>query len=236
MNRYLPLLIAAAVAGVLGYILEPLFRPLVMAEHRTARSVTAPDAVQLPESVTLTGAVIFNNPATGERVTLPVGTTLELLRVEGGRAVLQAPDTNHPLAVDVSLTSLVPAAPPVPEPKPEHGPEPEPGPESEPGPEPEPEPEPEPPAVEESTPEPSEIVRIMRQSIENREIKSFASDQVREWHPGPEETHDGETYQTGTLLYDEELVFSDKTLKAKALIKDGKVVRWMWPDLGMDIK
>ena len=54
------------------------------------------------------------------------------------------------------------------------------------------------------------------------------------------ENNFGFFYETGvlptTVLYDKELLFGDKTLKAKALINDGKVVRWCWPDLGMDIK
>ena len=94
----------------------------------------------------------------------------------------------------------------------------------------------EPEAVETPGPEPDALVKIMQQSINEAEIAEFQADQVREWLPGPEETVDGEIYQTGTVLYDKELLFGDKTLKAKALINDGKVVRWCWPDLGMDIK
>ena len=77
----------------------------------------------------------------------------------------------------------------------------------------------------------------MKASIQAGEIKEFGFDQVLEWVAGEgEETIDGESYQTGLASYKAETVFGVKTIHAKALIKGGKVVRWLWPKSGMEIK
>ena len=84
---------------------------------------------------------------------------------------------------------------------------------------------------------PADVVGVMQASIKGGEIKEFSFDQVLEWQAtdGPEK-FDGETYQTGIAAYKAETVFGVKTIQAKALIKDGKVVRWLWPKSGMEIK
>ena len=79
-------------------------------------------------------------------------------------------------------------------------------------------------------------VTIMQQIIRNGEIKEFTFDQVLGWKPEPTETVDGQEFQTGTVSYKAETIFGVKTIQAKALIKDGKVQRWIWPKSGMEIK
>jgi hypothetical protein len=80
-------------------------------------------------------------------------------------------------------------------------------------------------------------VAIMKASIQSGEIKQFTFDQVLEWQPGEgSETIDGESYQTGIASYKAETIFGVKTTQAKALIQGGKVVRWLWPKSGMEIK
>jgi len=77
----------------------------------------------------------------------------------------------------------------------------------------------------------------MQASIKGGEIKEFTFDQVLDWQASQQpETIDSETYQTGIASYKAETVFGVKTIQAKALIKDGKVVRWLWPKSGMEIK
>jgi hypothetical protein len=83
----------------------------------------------------------------------------------------------------------------------------------------------------------SDVVAVMKASINAGEIREFTFDQVLEWQPGEApETVDGEIYQSGVASYKAETVFGVKTIQAKALIKDGKVVRWLWPKSGMEIK
>jgi hypothetical protein len=105
---------------------------------------------------------------------------------------------------------------------------------------------PEPVAPVPTTPEPTapqtsssnaDVVAVMQASIKNRDIEEFGADQVTEWSPEAKvETIDGEVYGIGMLSYKAETVFGEKIIEAKALIQDGKVVRWLWPKSGMEIK
>ncbi|MEO5713883.1 MAG: hypothetical protein ABIT37_10395 [Luteolibacter sp.] len=122
---------------------------------------------------------------------------------------------------------------------------------------PAPTPAPEAPPMEEATPAPaaepapapapetpaapaaagsSDVVTAMQQSIKAAQIKEFTFEQVLNWEAGADETVDGETYQTGLASYKAETIFGMKTIQAKALLKAGKVQRWIWPKSGMEIK
>ena len=137
-----------------------------------------------------------------------------------------------------------PAPAPVPQPEPVPAPEPAPVVQPQPAVEPVPEPAPEP--VVEPVPEPVSpggaglgepgIVKAMQQSIRSGQIQEFKFEQVLGWKAGPEEEVDGEKYQTGLVAYKAETIFGVKNIQAKALIKDGQVIRWIWPKSGMEIR
>lgn len=76
----------------------------------------------------------------------------------------------------------------------------------------------------------------MQESVQAAQIKEFTFAQVLEWKAGSDESVDGETYQTGIASYKAETIFGVKTIQAKALLKGGKVQRWIWPKSGMEIK
>lgn len=76
----------------------------------------------------------------------------------------------------------------------------------------------------------------MQESLRSGQIKEFTFDQVLDWKAGTEEAVDGENYATGLVSYKAETIFGVKTIQAKALIKDGKVAKWIWPKSGMEIK
>jgi hypothetical protein len=76
----------------------------------------------------------------------------------------------------------------------------------------------------------------MQESIRDGQIKEFKFEQVLGWKAGENETVDGQTFQTGLVSYKAETIFGVKTIQAKALIQKGKVVRWIWPKSGMEIK
>lgn len=80
------------------------------------------------------------------------------------------------------------------------------------------------------------MVKVMQESIRGAQVKEFTFDQVLGWEAGGDETVDGEIFKTGTVSYKAETIFGVKTIQAKALIKDGKVQRWIWPKSGMEIK
>ena len=56
------------------------------------------------------------------------------------------------------------------------------------------------------------------------------------WTPGGETERDGTTYQSGTAKYKAETIFGVKEIEAQALIREGRVVLWVWPKSGMEIK
>jgi hypothetical protein len=173
-----------------------------------------------------------------------------------GTILIAETDLLQQLAANPPPTAVIPATPaggdseepaaaPAPPPMPEPAPAPVPAP-AEPPAAPEPAPAPAPaPATPEPTPAtpapaaaagPSDVVQVMQESIKAAQIKEFTFEQVLEWTAGPDETVDGETYQTGLASYKAETIFGVKTIQAKALIKGGKLQRWIWPKSGMEIK
>ena len=82
----------------------------------------------------------------------------------------------------------------------------------------------------------SDVVKIMQESVRSQQIKEFTLPQVLGWKAEADETVDGEAFQVGTLTYKAETIFGVKTIQAKALIKGGKVQRWIWPKSGLEIK
>ena len=82
-----------------------------------------------------------------------------------------------------------------------------------------------------------DVVSVMQASIKAGDIKEFTFEQVLDWKANDApETIEGESYQSGLASYKAETVFGVKTIQAKALVQDGKVVRWLWPKSGMEIK
>lgn len=81
-----------------------------------------------------------------------------------------------------------------------------------------------------------ETVKLMQASLKAAEIKEFTFDQVTEWTSGTDEIHDGQNYQIGLASYKATTIFGEKIIPVKALIKDGKVQRWIWPKSGKTIK
>jgi hypothetical protein len=98
----------------------------------------------------------------------------------------------------------------------------------------EPEPEPEPETPKELSEE--QVVALMKESIAGGAVKEFKSDQVKGWKIGDMETIDGTEYQTGLAAYEAQTIFGVKPVQAKALIKDGKIERWVYAKSGMEIQ
>ena len=138
-----------------------------------------------------------------------------------------------------------PTPPPEPPPVVKNDPAPAPEPMPEPAPEPTPPPTPDPaptPAIPDPVPlaggamGEADIVKTMQDSIKGGAVKEFKFEQVLAWKGGTEEVVDGTTYHTGEAAYKAETIFGVKTMQAKALIKDGKVAKWVWKTSGMEIK
>jgi hypothetical protein len=156
-------------------------------------------------------------------------------------------------AVAVNPPPVVPTQPPAvaaTDPTPAPVPEPVPAPEPMPVPEPAPAVVPVVPPADgdfvvppENPPEPApipatavDVVAVMKKHISEGNIKEFTFNQVQGWKAEPNEVIDGETYQIGLIRYNAETIFGNKSIEAKALIKNGQVVRWIWPKSNMEIK
>jgi hypothetical protein len=171
--------------------------------------------------------------------------------------VIEVMEKDGKIVVTPKTPESAPALPKA-DPAPAPAPAPEPVVKNDPAPAPEPTPEPpvvqnEPEKMDETPapapepiPEPAPVggeamgeealVALMQESIKGGQVKEFTFDQVMKWSAGPEEEVDGAKYQTGLAEYKAETIFGVKTMKAKALIKDGKVAKWIWATSGMEIK
>jgi hypothetical protein len=118
-----------------------------------------------------------------------------------------------------------------------------------PAPEPEitPEPEPEPEIVvmpEPEKPEVKPVVRLSEQelidalkaSVKAGDVNEFSFEQVIAWKRGSEELVGSDSFEVGMVTYKADTIFDVQELDAKALIKDGKVVKWLWPTTNTEMR
>lgn len=256
-------LLGLAAIGSLGYVAEPFLRgtltakgngPSVPARETTPLppSPAAPSIdlsklapSQLPERVLLYADAKVADASSGVTLKIEAGNRVKLLRIEGNDAVISPGEGPFQGTVAVSGTDLLeqlatnpPSAPATVQPpaEPAKPAEPETPPAM-----PEPAPaeaapaEPAPPAAPVAAPA-ADVVGAMQASIRAAQIKEFQFDQVQEWTEEPDETIDGESYKIGIASYKAETMFGVRVIQAKALIKDGKVSRWVYRKSGMDMK
>jgi hypothetical protein len=229
-------ILGLVVAGICGYSLEPRFRRTLTGKtpgekpsiSYPAQAPAAQPAIdlakipsdRLPAKVLLKAEAELADSASDLKVKVSAGSQINLIRLEGANVIISPGAGSFEGIIPIEQTDLMeqlaamrdtlPPAEPTPEPTPE----------------------PEPAAAGSG-----DHVAIMKASIQAGEIKEFYFDQVLEWLPGEgTETIDGQVYQTGIASYKAETVFGVKTIQAKALIQGGKVVRWLWPKSGMEIK
>ena len=76
----------------------------------------------------------------------------------------------------------------------------------------------------------------MRDSLQIKPTKEFGVSQITDWSAGPTETIDGETYETGIVSYEATTILGQKTMRAKALIKNGHIEKWIHAKSGVQIE
>ena len=257
MKRFL-ILLGVAIAAVFGYIVEPDLR--LSARSHTDAPVIDPAKLepwQLPEKVTLKTELKSSDKASAITITLAPGSSVKLLRVNGGNAVIRPDNTPYSIVLPISQTDLMEqlaAHPPTGpmqvsaitqaeepkqaeptqravEPMPAPAPAPTPAQTVEPAPVPVPEPAPKPADV-----APIDVVQVMKDHISTGQIKEFSIEQVVEWQPEADETLNGVVYKTGSVSFKVTTYLGPKTIQAKAYIKDGKVCRWVGYKSGLEIK
>ena len=105
-------------------------------------------------------------------------------------------------------------------------------------PEPVVEPEPIQPNILAKTPALSSVqmLELMKKSVTNRKVKEFAFQDVANWEITGVKEIDGNEYQVGEVTYEQNSIFGNKTLKAKALFQEEELVKWVWPETHAEMK
>lgn len=215
---------------------------------------------ELPEKVTLKKLTEVSPKEGTSVVELPAGTVVRVKGLEGrevligamsgsfeGRAAILATDLVEQVAQAraVELFGVVAQVDPTPTPTPVPAPTPAPVPTPVPTPTPAPVPTPTPTPAPAPAPTPApvptalaaeQIEALMQENIKGGGVKEFKFVDVKGWKAGEEEDVDGVTYQTGLAAYQADTIFGPKTVQAKALIKDGKIVKWVYAKTGMEIR
>lgn len=74
-----------------------------------------------------------------------------------------------------------------------------------------------------------EIIAAMKAHLAAGGVKEFTADQAISWEIGKEETVNGSTYkQSGRVKFTAQTILGKQTHGAIALIKDGKIEKWVW--------
>ena len=220
----------------------------------------------LPETVTIEKPTVIPTSGGEGQVRLKKGDVVTLLNRKNDSLIVEKSDSNGKGKISPKDTDLfqqlvkriyereaggavatAPAPTPAPAPAPTPAPTPAPAPVAKidpvvPNPEPipvvdpTPDPAPDPaPAVDAKLGE-DEIIALMKDSIASGAVKEFTSEQVKGWKANGEETIDGTEYQTGLAAYEAATIFGVRPVQAKALIKDGKIERWVYAKSGMEIQ
>lgn len=201
------LILVVAGAGILGYLAEPSLRSKL-----TGSLPNRPKASAVPQTEAIPEAPVQLEPEPSQEPA-PVPPQDVAPPAEA------TPEAMPAEAVTETPAQLEPEPSPPPA---ESAPPTEPAPLTE--------------SVDAPAPADSDVVQVMQASIDTGQIKEFTKAQVLSWTTSTDEIADGETYQIGLVAYKAETIFGIKTIQAKAMIQSGKVVRWIWPKSGMEIK
>lgn len=102
-------------------------------------------------------------------------------------------------------------------------------------PDPVPEPEPVTPKMEVKLND-EEFISALQSSVKVGDVNEFKIEQVLDWKREGEELIDNDTYDVGVVTFKAQTIYDEQQLQAKALIKDGKVVKWLWPVTNTEMK
>jgi hypothetical protein len=81
-----------------------------------------------------------------------------------------------------------------------------------------------------------EIVKIMQESIRSGQVTSFKLEDVSEWTAGEPEEVNGVKCNVGMVTYTGTTFMGKSQLRGKAFISGGKVLNWINPKSGTDLK
>jgi len=207
-------------------------------------------SADFPEKVTLKIPLTITDAASGVTMSLKKGSKVKPLRIVGDELEVQpagfpvkgqihVDQTDFKsLAVPMMLKRLQsavakndPAPTPTPDPTPAPAAEPTPAPVPEPTPAPAPTPEPVASKLDEAG-----IVAAMKASVTEGKVTEFKAAQVTSWKAGEDMDFDGESYQTGIVTFKAETILGVQEHDALALIKGGKIEKWMWAKTKLEMR
>ena len=195
---------------------------------------------QLPQEVTIFADIPFKDPKTNLVITTTSGSKHQLVKIIPPNVRIRVKGTNYQISLPIDKTDLVeqlanmplnaaprPAEiePSVPTPPPVNA-----------APTARPVAPISPSSPVAASSGPVDPVKLMRDSLQNKPIKEFSISKVTAWSAGPTETIDGETYATGIVSYEATTILGQKTMRAKALIKNGRIEKWTHANSGVEIE
>lgn len=81
-----------------------------------------------------------------------------------------------------------------------------------------------------------QLIAEMKTSLQSGGVQELAFDSVQSWEVLPAEQFDGQEFRVGLATYQEMTILGQKTLQAKALFREGKLVKWIHAKTGMQIR
>lgn len=255
MKQFITLAVVVGFA-YLGYKFEPALRetitgiPYAVGHKIPADLMPKVDLAtlrqdQLPKEISILSSMPFKHKETGLFINVPIGSKHQPIKVVPPNVHLRVTGTKYQVVMPIAKTDLIeqlsrmtheatpapiaadtnPTTPSAPVTA---------APAIAPTPDPIPSAVPSIPAVSNSSD--VDAVSLMRSSLQQNPVKEFAIGQITAWNPGPEETFDGETFATGTVSYEATTILGQKTMQAKALIKNGRIEKWIHAKSGIEIE
>lgn len=216
---------------------EPDTTPTIEVDLSKITQDDFPDKVELKESYTVSDA------ESGTTVTLKAGSMVKPIRLQGSYLVIQPSLIPIQSAIHVDKTNFKELAVPkmlerIKNPVVAQNPDPvdpapkDPDPVAPGDPDPSPDPTPTPAAkLGEAA-----IVALLKEDVAAGKVTEFKADQVTAWQAGNDMEFDGENYQTGRVTFKAETILGVQEHEAIALIKDGKVHKWMWAKTKLEMR
>ena len=82
----------------------------------------------------------------------------------------------------------------------------------------------------------AQFIKALKSSVKAGDVNEFSFAAVEDWKRMDEQSIDGGVYEVGMVTYTASTIFGDQQLQAKALVKGGKVVKWLWPETNTEMR
>jgi hypothetical protein len=244
--KLLLMLIVAGSAAYFGYKHEPDLRPFITGIPQAAHP-SIPDSLrdidlaslsanQLPKEVTIFITRPYKHSNGNLEITILPGSKHAPVKISPPNVHLRVEGTKYQFVLPIDKTDLIQQLSQMPldsAPDPTNTEPALPKPQS-PSAQPTASPTPAPTAPSNATS--TDAVMLMRDTLRNSPLKEFSISQITTWSAGPQETIDGESFATGIISYEAKTILGQKSMQAKALIKNGSIKKWIHAKSGIEIK